>query len=547
MDASLPVLAAAPAVAPAIGPAASIAPEELCCVCLETLIQPNRARATSSCNHHFHFDCFATVAANGFTNCPYCRDAAAGLAGLQPVPPLQRAGAQIAALGVARGAPRPRRADFRVLEPLSTVNDALPASDALAETIVPKISWVPGLAGRAETTDVVSGLLRVEVPAFAAVEKASDCVVCVDVSGSMGTSDVAGRPTTKMEFAQASLRALVQGLKPDDRVAILAFDHTVVSLTGLTRGTDEGKALLLRAVDSLFVNGGTSIDPVLAAAASVLEGRTERNPASIVLLLTDGQDSGCRAAACERLTAEGAITFGLGVGFEHDANLLTRITAAGGGTFAYAETSDRIQVALAAAAATAATLVGTGATFEIPGSPPVEVGMLLAGQTTYFPVKGTPGVAKLHYSVRGAAAQAVEVAFDVPVVGEDVLADDETLVLISGHENRVDVATVLKESARLSVEGRWGSAARAAEAIALVLACIERLKASRSAAGALTVALLADLTKEKENLTRNGGRSYDRGASLSAAASHRTQTATGVGGMLYATPSLMASVERVVL
>jgi len=284
-----------------------------------------------------------------------------------------------------------------------------------------------------------------------------------------------------------------------------------------------------------------SIDPVLEAAASALEGRTERNPASLVLLLTDGQDHGCRALACDRLKAEGAIMFGLGVGFDHDANLLTRITAAGGGTFAYAETSDRIQVAVSAAAATAATLVGTGATIELTGAPPIEVGMLLAGQTTYFPVKGAAGVVKLLYSVRGAAGQAVEAVIDVPVVGEDVPADEETLVLISGHENRVDAATVLKESARLSAAGQG------AAAVVLVLECVERLKASRSAAGALTVALLADLTKEKENLTRNGGRSYDRGASLSAAASHRTQTATGVGGMLYATPSLMASVERVVL
>jgi len=489
---------------------------ECCCICHDVL-QDKTACVTLGCQHVFHLRCLVSAAAasaGGVPTCPLCRAADPGLVLL-----------------------RNRRTTGAQDDPV------LPFSAQLAPP--PVLKFKSSLKQRSADTVRVAGLLSVEAQQACAAERPSDTVLLVDVSGSMAEPDARGAARTKMERTKEALCWMVNDMKPESRIALFSFNHLTAQLTPFLRGSEEGKARLLAAINTLHASGGTHIDPALAKAAQALERRAERNPGALVLLLTDGQDGGCHGSACADIKSQGAVTFTLGMGFDHDASLLARISSEGGGGFAYAETADMVQSAVAAASATAATLVGTGAFVELTmatvwGAPaaaqaPIAVGSILAGQTTFYPLAlGGETTATLNYRDVQGRMSTVLLTIDVPA-GGDVYADPETIELVSAHENRVAAASVLKDGPRLVDAGF------VAPALVCVRECARTIRASVGANHPVSLAVLDDLQKEEANLQ---SRSYDRGASLSMAMSHGMQTASGTGGELYATQSQMATIMR---
>jgi hypothetical protein len=526
--------------------ASSVPPGDDCAVCLFPLANGS-ARITLPCSgkdHRFHVQCLSRWAQHN--TCPLCRGNL-GTAVVEAIAPNHPAPfvADPVRNVRSRVGPTPMVAT-------NAPNDTLPEVAAVAHSLPRmELTFVPTLLVRSAATLEVSGLVSLKVfpPADGVVEKPADVVVLVDVSGSMSglaepRSSGATLGLTKMARTKEALAWLVGNLKETDRLALVAFDRSTTRLASLTLGTPEGKARLLAAVESLRPHGGTSIDPALSAAADVLEARADHNPAALVLLLTDGQDSECTGAACERLKRAGAVACTLGVGTDHDARLLNNLTGRVGGTFAYARTADLVSGAVAAASATAATLVGTDVEISMPGvENAITASMLLVGQELYFPAKATFGsgdaTLKLVYKgVGGAGKQVLCAPIAVPLGEADKPAGLATLLLVSTHESRVATAEALAESSRL-VMCRDVDAAKAR-----VNECVERIRASPAAEEAMCVALLADLERELANLAQRAeGFAYDEALSMQMSAVHEQQTP----GELYATPSVTAALNSVML
>ena len=135
-------------------------------------------------------------------------------------------------------------------------------------------------------------------------------VAVIDASGSMSGAPLAA--------AQAATLDLIDGLKPDDRVALLAFADAPVVLSPLS--TD--RSLLGDAVSSLTAAGDTALYDAMDAAAELL-ARVD-GPRAIVLL-SDGRDSGRvstvgRDESLAAVNDSGALVYAFALGEEADAD-----------------------------------------------------------------------------------------------------------------------------------------------------------------------------------------------------------------------------------
>jgi hypothetical protein len=185
-----------------------------------------------------------------------------------------------------------------------------------------------------------------------------DLVMVLDVSRSMH-----GRKLELLLLKQA-MRFVVDILGPEDRLCIVSFSSTARRVTRLMRMTDAGKALCVRAVESLTALRGTNIAEGLRTAAKVLDERRYRNGGvSSVVLLSDGQDNYTpmrqafgrgppnHAALIPPYfartdTAAGDRTAPIhtfGFGSDHDTAAMHVVAEASGGTFSFIENEAVIQ------------------------------------------------------------------------------------------------------------------------------------------------------------------------------------------------------------
>ncbi|KAJ3169415.1 hypothetical protein HK101_011472 [Irineochytrium annulatum] len=209
----------------------------------------------------------------------------------------------------------------------------------------------------ADDSEPVVALVTVTAPsapteACAAVT-AMDLVACVDVSGSMSGD--------KIDNVLRTLSYVVSTLRPEDRLAIVAFnDSATVLAPFLHCGSSSqeanpaawASAARLESVinNNIRAGGGTNIQIGVNKSLDLLERRFtgDRNPLAAVLLLSDGQDNIRQNynRLLERSTrlAIPIFTFGYGVGV--DDRCLSTI-AGSSGTFTFIRTNDVIQDAFA--------------------------------------------------------------------------------------------------------------------------------------------------------------------------------------------------------
>ncbi len=114
-------------------------------------------------------------------------------------------------------------------------------------------------------------------------KKPSQVVIVVDSSGSMGGN--------KMPAVQSTLSRYINNLGPKEKVALIDFD-TVIRQPVLVDGTPEGKQRGLQFVASLEVGGGTKLYDAVLLARNWLKQNRQANAINVVLVLTDGEDSG---------------------------------------------------------------------------------------------------------------------------------------------------------------------------------------------------------------------------------------------------------------
>lgn len=166
-------------------------------------------------------------------------------------------------------------------------------------------------------------------------KKPSLVVIVVDTSGSM-----AGE---KLANVQNTLNTYINGLSPQDQVALMRFSSDVgtpVVVDGTPAGRDRG----LQFISSLRANGNTHLYDATLAARNWLTQNLRSDAINAVLVLTDGEDTGS-AISLEQLGPElqksgfnsdqriSFFTIGYGGEGEFDPQALKQIADVNGGYY----------------------------------------------------------------------------------------------------------------------------------------------------------------------------------------------------------------------
>lgn len=157
----------------------------------------------------------------------------------------------------------------------------------------------------------------------------------IDVSGSMADPG-------KLEAVKPALAALVESLRPSDRVAIVVYsDDTRVVLepTSLERRGD-----VMEAINALQPEGATSVQAGLTLGYDVARATYDRERVNRIVLLSDGVANvgATEADSILELIGDGArdgidlVTVGFGMGDYNDA-LMEQLADRGDGFYAYVD------------------------------------------------------------------------------------------------------------------------------------------------------------------------------------------------------------------
>ena len=178
------------------------------------------------------------------------------------------------------------------------------------------------------------GLKGYEVPK--AQVPAANLVFLIDTSGSMHSAD-------KLALLKQSFRLLVQQLRPQDRVAIVAYAGSAGLVLESTPGSD--KASILASLDRLQAGGSTHGSAGIQLAYDVAQQHFIAGGANRVILASDGDfnvgtvnhEALKDLVAEKRKTGIALTTLGFGGGNYNDA-LAEQLANVGNGQHAYIDT-----------------------------------------------------------------------------------------------------------------------------------------------------------------------------------------------------------------
>jgi Ca-activated chloride channel family protein len=165
---------------------------------------------------------------------------------------------------------------------------------------------------------------------------AHDVTLVIDRSGSMEGGSI--------EAARTAAKRLVDHLRDDDAVNVIAFDDKAETLFDHPRTlTPEVRRDVERYLGALATRGGTDI---AAALAKSLATQTKDARPDLVLFLTDGQSDGPKAVAVAEKDASDTRVFTIGLGSGVDKALLTRIAATKKGRFTFVADARAVEAEL---------------------------------------------------------------------------------------------------------------------------------------------------------------------------------------------------------
>lgn len=158
----------------------------------------------------------------------------------------------------------------------------------------------------------------------------------VDTSGSME-----GRP---IEDARAASLALVESLKPSDRLAIVVFhSKTEVLLPSTTIG-DADLGDVKEKIRTMRARGTTDMAGGLRDAIEEVRRHLDKEGINRVILLGDGvpNDSSPVVALAQTAGASGISITSLGLGADYDETLMGKVAQVSGGRFHYVADSTKV-------------------------------------------------------------------------------------------------------------------------------------------------------------------------------------------------------------
>lgn len=168
-----------------------------------------------------------------------------------------------------------------------------------------------------------------------------DLALVIDRSGSMS-----GEP---LEAARESAARIVRGLRPDDRVAIVAFDTSIKVVQPLTPAVDrEG---IIQRIKTIDARGSTDLFGGWEEGVKQLAPFTRKDRIARVILLSDGQANQGLVNEAEifarvtKAAGAGITTSTVGLGHGFNESLMTGMANAGEGIANFGQTADDLDEA----------------------------------------------------------------------------------------------------------------------------------------------------------------------------------------------------------
>ena len=173
---------------------------------------------------------------------------------------------------------------------------------------------------------------------------ASNLVLLVDVSGSMGEAD-------KLPLVKSSLRLLAEQLRPQDTVSIATFSSSTTRLLDATSGRDKDK--IEDAIDSIEAGGSTNGEDGLELAYKIAKENFKTNGNNRIIIATDGDfnvgtvNDGNLIQMIEKKRDEGTYLTILGFGMGNlKASRMEKLADSGNGNYAYIDSLDEARKVL---------------------------------------------------------------------------------------------------------------------------------------------------------------------------------------------------------
>jgi Mg-chelatase subunit ChlD len=288
----------------------------------------------------------------------------------------------------------------------------------------------------------------------------------LDNSGSMGcpASDNASREAasfSRSELVRHSVATQIELLRPQDRLAVVLFDHNSQVALPPTQNRQAAKSIL----PQISPNGGTNIWGGLFRALQLAEEATATvtTPQNIVIILqTDGQSDptynpprGIVPTLRAWLDAHPAVrltihTVGYGMGRDLDTPLLRAIADATGGTSNYIPDGSMVGTVFIHMMANLMTCSRQGLTLQIPEMGVARpIGFLQTGQTREFVFAAPPSDTPFTVSLRDPTASP-----DAPLVSVTVPTTADLTETNPGFPNAVEAALLELRAALTAAERR---------------------------------------------------------------------------------------------
>jgi Mg-chelatase subunit ChlD len=165
----------------------------------------------------------------------------------------------------------------------------------------------------------------------------------IDRSGSMGEGD---QGATKLESAQRAALRFVDGLREDDVLTVVAYDHEIEVLSSATGAS---RATLRRFIRDLYPRGNTNIHDALDRAYRELARLARPELVNAVILLSDGLPTAgptepAPIVALSRVAADNHITTTtVGVGLDYNDQLMLDLARRGQGHYHFVKDASSIE------------------------------------------------------------------------------------------------------------------------------------------------------------------------------------------------------------
>ncbi len=193
------------------------------------------------------------------------------------------------------------------------------------------------LAGDAQDVYLHVALRAADLPHVA--RPSMNLALVIDRSGSMASED-------KLTFAKSAAEQLVGRLEPDDRLAIVAYDHDIRTVVPSTPARERG--VFLAAIRGLHTGGSTDLHGGMVTGYDEVRAHFDEERLNRVLLLSDGlanrgvtQPDAIRSRAAQcRETGVRISTMGMGLSYDED--LLSGIAHHAGGNYYYVREAESV-------------------------------------------------------------------------------------------------------------------------------------------------------------------------------------------------------------